>query len=167
MKLALTYIGLLAEDELRFDDRPVQQHTLTTENREYNNYLFNDARIRKALFCVALLISRWLVFYTHVRSTWNNIRHIWCERWKNYRQSSIMEQNRNGFRSELFNYSLDFYCVFWGKQNNSARNPFRLYSMIGAQFGTRDGNGIIWRAFVPYGIGSDESTDNTAYELRS
>jgi len=56
MKLALTYIGLLAEDELRLDDRPVQQHTLTTENKEYNNYLFNDARIRKALFC-ALLIS--------------------------------------------------------------------------------------------------------------
>jgi len=51
MKLALTYIGLLAEDELRLDDRPVQQHTLTTENKEYNNYLFNDPRIRKALFC--------------------------------------------------------------------------------------------------------------------
>jgi len=27
----------------------------------------------------------------------------------------FMKQNRNGFRSELFNYSLYFYCVFWGK----------------------------------------------------
>jgi len=44
----------------------------------------------------------------------------------------IMEQNRNALQSELFNYSLDFYCVFWGKWNNSDRNPFRLYSTMGA-----------------------------------
>jgi len=34
---------------------------------------------------------------------------------------------------QLFNYFLDFYCVFWEKWDNFDRNPFRTVSTICAQ----------------------------------